>query len=423
MSAASTKPVAGPGGVLDLHGMRGLAESEAQRRLAEEGRNELPTEKPRGVLTIALEVVRQPMFLMLVAAGGLYLLMGEPSDAAMLLGFVFVVMTITIIQEQRTERALDALRDLSSPRALVIRDGVQERIAGHDVARGDLIVLVEGDRVPADGLLRRGINLSVDESLLTGESVPVRKRPSAEGQTLERPGGDDLASVFSGTLVTAGQGIAEILATGPRSELGQIGKALHQVEPEPTLLQRETDRLVRTFAIVGLAACALVVIVYGITRGGSGDAWKQGLLAGIAMAMALLPEEFPVVLTIFLALGAWRISRSHVLTRRMPAIETLGAATVLCVDKTGTLTQNRMTLRALATEAASTDLAQPGAVAPRGAPRAARARHPRQPARPLRPHGAGPARGGRAAACATPSTCTRAGRWRASTRSTRRCSR
>ncbi len=343
--------------VLDLGGLLGLNGGDVIERLQQEGPNELPAQKKRSLLTIVFEVVREPMFLMLVAAGSLYLLMGEPADALMLLGFVVVVMAITIIQERRTERSLEALRDLSSPRALVIRDGVHRRIAGRDVVRGDLVVLSEGDRVPADGLLRRGINLSTDESLLTGESVPVRKMPSVDARKLDTPGGDDLPSVFSGTLVTAGQGIAEIVATGLRSELGKIGKALEQVEPEPTLLQKETGRLVRTFAIVGLMACALVVLAFAFTRGGSADAWKHGLLAGIAMAMATIPEEFPVVLTVFLALGAWRISRNNVLTRRMPAVETLGAATVLCVDKTGTLTQNQMTLRKLAGPGRTLDLA------------------------------------------------------------------
>jgi P-type Ca2+ transporter type 2C len=342
---------------LELGGNDGLGEDEAKARLASEGPNELPTQQRRGVLAIAFEVAREPMFIMLVAAGALYLVMGEPADAFMLLGFVFVVMAITIVQERRTERALDALRDLSSPRALVVRGGARRRIPGREVVRGDVILLAEGDRVPADAVLRRGINLSVDESLLTGESVPVRKRPAADATALDRPGGDDLPSVFSGTLVTAGQGLAEVVATGPRSELGKIGKALQQVEPEPTLLQRETGRLVRTFAIVGLSACATVVVVYALVRGGGAAFWKEGLLAGIAMAMATLPEEFPVVLTVFLALGAWRISRSNVLTRRMPAVETLGAATVLCTDKTGTLTQNQMTLRRLVAGATSIDLA------------------------------------------------------------------
>jgi Ca2+-transporting ATPase len=342
---------------LDVGREQGLTEKEARKRLEQEGPNELPTQKNRGIFSIALEVMREPMFLMLIAAGGLYLFMGEPTDALMLLGFVFVVMAITIIQERRTERALDALRDLSSPRALVIRDGTTRRIPGPEVVRGDVLVLSEGDRVPADALLRRGINLSADESLLTGESVPVRKAPSATSQSLDRPGGDDLPSVFSGTLVTAGQGIAEVVSTGIHSELGKIGKALQQVEAEPTLLQKETGRLVRVFALVGLSACALVVVTYSLMRGGGVAVWKEGLLAGIAMAMATLPEEFPVVLTVFLALGAWRISRSSVLTRRMPAVETLGAATVLCVDKTGTLTLNQMTLRRVVAKGHSADLA------------------------------------------------------------------
>jgi Ca2+-transporting ATPase len=357
MSEKSVKKSGTCSSVLDLGGLIGIKEDEASVRLQQEGPNELPAQKKRSLLAIAFEVAREPMFLMLVAAGVLYLVMGEPADALMLLGFVFVVMGITIVQERRTERALEALRDLSSPRALVIRDGVHRRIAGREVVRGDLVVLAEGDRVPADGLLRRGINLSADESLLTGESVPVRKLPSIGSVDIDKPGGDDLPSVFSGTLVTAGQGIAEITATGARSELGKIGKALQQVETEPTLLQKETWRLVRTFAMVGLVACALVVVAFALTRGGGAGVWKQGLLAGIAMAMATLPEEFPVVLTVFLALGAWRISRSNVLTRRMPAVETLGAATVLCVDKTGTLTQNQMTLRKLAVGGRDIDIA------------------------------------------------------------------
>ena len=341
---------------LDLTGFAGLSEDEARRRIEQDGPNELPSQKNRGLFAIALEVVREPMFLMLVSAGVLYLLMGSPGDALMLLGFVFVVMAITIVQERRTERALDALRDMSSPRAIVIRGGIRRRLAGRGVARGDILVLSEGDRVPADAILRRTINLSVDESLLTGESVPVRKAPSADAKGLERPGGDDLPSVYSGTLVTAGQGIAEVVSTGRRTELGKIGKALQQIQPEPTSLQKETGRLVRTLALAGLVACTVVVVAYAFTRGNSAQSWKEGLLAGISMAMAILPEEFPVVLTVFLALGAWRISRSRVLTRRMPAIETLGAASVLCVDKTGTLTQNQMSLKTLAVDGRTTSL-------------------------------------------------------------------
>jgi len=342
---------AGPA-AYSIEGVVGLSETEARVRLARDGYIELPSQRRRGALRIAVEVAREPMFLLLVAAGSLYLLMGELADALMLLGFVFVVMAITILQERRTERALDALRELASPRALVIRDGQARRIAGREVVRGDLLVVAEGDRVPADLLLRRCTHLAVDESLLTGESVPVRKRASDDATQMDRPGGDDLPSLYSGTLVSSGQGLCEVLHTGAATALGAIGKSLADIEPERSPLQLETARIVRALAIAGLCACALVVGVYALMHGGAWQAWKEGLLAGIALAMAILPEEFPVVLTVFLALGAWRIARSRVLTRRMSAIETLGAATVLCVDKTGTLTENRMSLSQVALDGA-----------------------------------------------------------------------
>ncbi len=331
--------------MMDLQ-TRGLSEAAARERLKAEGYNELPSSKRRSTLAIAFEVVREPMFLLLVACGALYLVLGDKEEALMLLGFVAVVMGITLYQERKTERALEALRDLSSPRASVVRDGQQRRIAGREVVRGDLLIVREGDRVPADALLLQATNLSVDESLLTGESVPVRKAAlEAEDRTrdLKRPGGDDSASLFSGTLVVQGQGFAEVQAIGTRTEIGKIGKSLRTVETEQTLLQKETGWLVRRLALWGLGLCVVVVVAYGLTRGN----WLHGLLAGIALAMAMLPEEFPVVLTIFLALGAWRISRSRVLTRRVPTIETLGAATVLCTDKTGTLTLNQMVVQRL----------------------------------------------------------------------------
>jgi len=332
----------------------GLSAAEAARRLAQEGPNEIASAKRRSLLRLAWEVVKEPMLLLLVAAGTVNVIisMQEPGrikEALLLFVFVFVVIGITLYQERKTENALEALRDLSSPRALVVRDGVKCRIPGRDVVRGDLLLLAEGDRVPADALMLECTNLSVDESLLTGESIPVRKSAcSADApRELGAPGGDGTAWVFSGTLVVKGQGAAQVLATGTATELGKIGAALTSLEPERTLLQREVDRLVRNLAIFGLSAAALVVVVYGVTRGN----WLEGALAGITLAMAMLPEEFPVVLTVFLALGAWRVSKSQVLTRRMPAIETLGAATVLCSDKTGTITQNRMTVSELSTAA------------------------------------------------------------------------
>ncbi|MGB5100561.1 MAG: cation-translocating P-type ATPase [Methanothrix sp.] len=328
----------------DINTARGLSEAEAARLLKDVGYNELPSSKPRTVLATAWEVARQPMFLLLVAGGLVYLLLGDLQEALMLLGFVLVVMGITFYQERKTERALESLRDLSSPRALVIREGEDRRIAGREVVPGDLIVIAEGDRVAADAVLLSCTNLSADESLLTGESVSVRKVCCISTEQLPvmaRPGGDDLPFVFSGSLVVQGQGVAAVQATGINTEIGKIGKALQKVTSEETALQKETNLLVAKLAILGLSLCLLVVIAYGMTRGD----WLQGLLAGITMAMAVLPEEFPVVLTIFLALGAWRISQSNVLTRRVPTIETLGSATVLCVDKTGTLTMNRMTVK------------------------------------------------------------------------------
>lgn len=332
-----------PAGIA-VNGFQGLSEAEAAARLQAEGPNELPTAKPRSLLATAYGILSQPMILLLLIAGTIYFFLGELRDAVVLISFIFVIIGIDLYQERKTEHALEALRDLSSPRAIVIRDGMQRRIAGRQVVRGDLVLVSEGDRVPADGVLLSAMNLSVDESLLTGESVSVRKA-AANGmvETIGRPGGDDLPFVFSGTMVVQGQGYAEIRAAGAATELGKIGKALRSIEPEATNLQREVNRLTRVLAVIGLVLCAVITVVYALTR----HSWINGLLSGITIAMSLLPEEFPVVLTIFLALGAWRISQKKVLTRHGSAIETLGSATVLCVDKTGTLTQNRMQVQKL----------------------------------------------------------------------------
>ena len=327
--------------LLDIDSVKGLSSREAADKLSVEGYNELPESKKRGFFWIVFEVIHEPMFLLLVASGLLYFILGDFSQGVMLMSFVVVIIGITVYQEQKTERALETLRNLSSPRALVIRDGEQKRIPGREVVTGDMLILVEGDRVPADGILLSSNNVSVDESLLTGESVPVRKKSSQEGMAVQRPGGDDQPSVFSGTLVVRGQGLVEVRSTGSGTEMGKIGVVLQTVERGETRLKGEIAKIVKTIAVVGITLCAIIVIVYGITRSN----WIEGFLAGITLAMAILPEEFPVILTVFLALGAWRISRKNVLTRQVPAIETLGSATVLCVDKTGTLTQNRMSVK------------------------------------------------------------------------------
>ncbi|HEY3389421.1 MAG TPA: cation-translocating P-type ATPase [Prolixibacteraceae bacterium] len=323
--------------------IQGLTDEQVKQKIAAEGFNELPSSKPKSLIHIALGVFQEPMFLLLVACGALYLFLGDVQEGLMLLGFVFVIMGIEFYQEKKTEKALDALKDLASPRALVIRNGIEKRIAGREVVTGDIMILQEGDRVPADAIVLYSVNLSADESLLTGEPVPVRKAEWTEGTIQARPGGDDLPFVFSGSMIVQGNGIAKVTSTALNTEIGKIGKALNEVKDEPTKLKREMGALVKKLAIIGIMLCLVVIAVYTITRG---DLLK-GFLAGITLAMAMLPEEFPVVLTVFLALGAWRISKKNVLTRKPAAVETLGSTTVLCTDKTGTLTKNKMTVARL----------------------------------------------------------------------------
>jgi len=335
----------------------GLSAYEAARLLAEDGPNALPGGQRRTWLHIVWDAAHEPMFLLLFAAGLLYLILGEPREGLFLFAMVLLMVGLTLYQEGKTERALEALRDISTPHALVLRDGERRQIDSREVVRGDLLLLAEGDRIAADGLLLSGSDLQVDESLLTGESVPVRKiaisaanhdgagagKSSQPGDHRARPGGDDLPYVYSGTLTVQGHGIVRVTQTGARSEIGRIGSALQALTTESSPLQKQTARMVTMFALLGLSLSLLLVLVYGWLHGD----WLQALLAGIALAMSMLPEEFPVVLTVFPALGAWRLARQHVLTRRISAIETLGATSVLCVDKTGTLTENRMTVARL----------------------------------------------------------------------------
>ncbi len=322
---------------------QGLKQKQVAEKLRTGGFNELPSSKPKNFFALAWGVVKEPMFLLLVACGSLYLILGDIQEGLMLLGFVFVIMGIEFYQEKKTEKALDALKDLASPRALVIREGVEKRIAGRDVVTDDLVILQEGDRVPADATVLYSVNLSADESLLTGESVPVSKSEWNGKDKNIQPGGDDLPFVYSGSMIVQGNGIVKVSAIGQNTEIGKIGKALESVKEEPTKLKTEMSSLVKKLAIIGISLCVLVILVYTYTRG---DLLK-GFLAGITLAMAMLPEEFPVVLTVFMALGAWRMSKKNVLTRKPSAVETLGSATVLCTDKTGTLTQNKMTVTRL----------------------------------------------------------------------------
>ncbi len=225
----SLNSVVTPKGPAPAH--ESLTQGEAESRLAAEGFNELPRARRRTPLRIVFEVLREPMLALLIAGGVVYLLLGSREEALVLLAFACLSVGITVVQEARTERVLEALRDLTSPRALVIRDGERLRVAGREVARGDLIVLAEGDRVPADAVLLEAAGLSADESLLTGEAVPVRKRVGTPDPDT-RPGGEDLPVVFSGSLIVGGSAIAEVTATGPASEIGKIGASLATLETE-----------------------------------------------------------------------------------------------------------------------------------------------------------------------------------------------
>ncbi len=333
----------------------GLSEKEAQEILARDGFNEIPSQKRNGFWAVFGEVLREPMLLLLVAAGAIYFLLGAPQDALILSSFIIFVVGITFYQRRKTERALEALKNLSSPRALVVRDGARRRIPGRETVVGDIIVLREGDRVPADAVVIEEANLTVDESLLTGESLAVAKIAfeNSKSDKNNRPGGDNLPFVYSGTLVTRGHGVARVVAIGGETEMGKIGKSLAGINEEETLLKKEIRRLVRLFGFVGLVLCAAAVLLYGL----SGNGWLAGILYGLTISMSLLPEEFPVVLMIFLALGAWRVSKRKVLTRNTAAIESLGAADILCVDKTGTITLNQMRLQTMAADGEIIDLA------------------------------------------------------------------
>jgi len=317
---------------------RGLSSAEAAERLNTYGPNELPNPDRRTLLHIVAEIIRQPMFALLLGGLAVYLLLGKLNDAIVLGLFALLSISISIVQEARSERVLQSLGRLASPRALVIRDGVHQRIAGRDVVPDDIVLLAEGDRVPADAILIQSNELLADESLLTGESIPVRKLAATTKMSGHAPGGDDLPFVFAGTLVARGTGVARVVATGLNSEMGKIGQALQTVKMEKPRLQIQLNWLIRDFALAGLAVAGLAVLLFGLLRG----SWLEAALGGIAIAMSVLPEEIPLILSVFMAMGAWRIARAGVLTRRAAAIETLGSATVLCTDKTGTLTENRM---------------------------------------------------------------------------------
>ncbi len=349
---------------------QGLTTAEAAERLATFGPNLIREPRTRSLFQVARGTLREPMFLLLLTATALYLFFGALGEGLFLLAGACVSIGLVIFQEARSERALAALNALAEPMVRVVRDGVQRLIPARELVPGDLFVVAEGSRLPADALLIGGDALSVDESALTGEAAPVTRCSGKEA--------DESAQLSAGTMVVSGHGFATVIRTGTATRFGKIGTALATIFEEPTLLQRNVGRLITRLGLLAIGFCAIVIASYGWIHGD----WFAGALAGITLAIALLPEEFPMVLAVFMALGAWRLAQKNVLVRHSAVIETLGATTLLCVDKTGTLTENRMRLERVWRGGRSQDLnecAEPETAAVLVAARLASALHSHDP--------------------------------------------
>lgn len=323
----------------------GLTNEQARKKQIEYGRNELTPQKKTSFISKVLHIVAEPMFLLLLVAAVIYFILGEPRDGAIMLIFVVGVISIDVIQEWKTDRTLSALKDLSAPHVRVIRDGMEQDIASIDLVPGDVMLLCEGVKIPADGTILKCNDLCVDESSLTGEAEGVWKsmmgtvEPSADYWRKDY--------CYAGTLVTQGTAAVQVERIGASTEYGKIGINVAAAPEEPTPLQKQTGRLVKTCAGIAAVLFALVgtMTYINIPDHLLGARFIESVLSGITLAMAMIPEEFPVILTVFLSMGAWRLAKKNSLVRKLPSVETLGAVSVLCVDKTGTITMNQMTVQ------------------------------------------------------------------------------
>ena len=310
-------------------GLQGLSTAEATRRLAEHGPNRLVREERLAWLKRLFALVADPMALMLGGASLLYFLLGETADATILAIALVPVLGVDVFLEARSQAALNRLAQAVQPLANVVRDGIAMTVPTTSLVPGDLLAMQEGSVVHADGVVRQAANVSIDESSLTGESEPQSKRPA-----LPDGAATPEQQVFAGSLVLAGQGFVEITATGSRTRFGNIATLVAAADATQTPLQKRTGRLVRWLSLVAVAT-AVAVFGIGLVHG---DPWQRALLSGISLAMAAIPEEYPLVLTLFLSVGAWRLGRRGMLVRRLASVETLGSTTIICTDKTGTLT-------------------------------------------------------------------------------------
>ncbi len=317
--------------------LAGLSAAEARARLRAHGANELVERERLGWLRDSLRLLADPMAVMLAAVATVYFIVGETRDGWLMLAALVPVLGVDVILEARSRSALKRLAEATAPLAVVVRDGVEQTVAPRDIVPGDVLVLREGLALHADGVIRTAANLSADESPLTGESAPVTKQ-AFSGAPEVAP---EDARFFAGSTMSSGQGLGEVVATGRETRFGAVASLLSQVDAAPTPLQRKTGRLVRRLSVV---ATAVAVIVFLISWFG-GQNWTTALLGSISLAMAAIPEEFAIVFTLFLTMGAWGLSRHGILVRRLAAVETLGSVTVICTDKTGTLTWGRFDLK------------------------------------------------------------------------------
>jgi P-type Ca2+ transporter type 2C len=325
--------------------MAGLTTAEAKKLQEQYGKNELTPLKKESFLRKVFPIICEPMFLLLIVAAVIYFILGEPRDGAIMLIFVMGIISIDVIQEWKTDKTLNALKDLSAPHVTVIRDGKKSVIASADIVPGDLMMIYEGVKIPADGVVVKCNDLCVDESSLTGEAVGVWKVSAEDAEPTSDYWRRDYC--YAGTLVT--QGIATVLVDkiGATTEYGKIGANVASAPNEETPLQKQTGILVKMCA--GIAAVLFVLVAvftyFNISDHDFGDRIVESILSGVTLAMAMIPEEFPVILTVFLSMGAWRLAKKQSLVRKLPSVETLGAVSVLCVDKTGTITMNQMTIQ------------------------------------------------------------------------------
>lgn len=323
--------------------VKGLTTQEAKQLQEKYGKNELTAQKKESFFHKILLVLKEPMFVLLIIASTIYFLLGEPRDGAVMMIFVVGIISIEVIQEWKTDRTLEALKDLSAPRIKVLRDGEEKIINSSDLVPGDIMFISEGVKIPADGKVVRASTLCVDESSLTGESQGVWKTTSEQYRN-ENNDYWRRDYCYAGTLVTQGLGTIQVDKIGASSEYGKIGKDIAVAQVSSTPLQKQTGRLVRMSGVIAALLFVLVGIVtyFNLYDHLLKSRITESILSGITLAMAMIPEEFPVILTVFLSMGAWRLAQKNSLVRRLPSVETLGAVSVLCVDKTGTITMNKM---------------------------------------------------------------------------------